>query len=272
MARTWTPETEDPALTALAGTPRLLVALDFDGTASLHVDDPMAARALPEVAAAVARLAALPDTVVAYVSGRSMHHLRVITEHDDRSPLALAGSHGAQYWFPGEGDDAGDGEKADADPASGDPEDRAGIEDEVKAIALVVPGVEFEPKTFGFGIHARRATAEDEERVFALVDRWAAGRIPGWRRRTGHHIREFSWRIEGKDVAIARLRAHYGATGVLFAGDDVTDEDALQTLGAEDIGVRVGPGETAADLRVESPQQIAPLLGALAQERSSARE
>ncbi|MDZ4045276.1 MAG: trehalose-phosphatase, partial [Rhodoglobus sp.] len=106
MTRPWTPGTADEDLSALAATPRLVVALDFDGTASPLVPDPMAARALPEVAVQVERLAALPDTVVAYVSGRSMHDLRVITEHTDDSAIALAGSHGAQYWFPGDDPDA----------------------------------------------------------------------------------------------------------------------------------------------------------------------
>jgi len=264
--RDWTPGTEDPGLSALARTPRLLVALDFDGTASPHVDDPMAARALPEVATAVAALAALPDTVVGYVSGRSLHHLREIAEHDDASSIVLAGSHGAEFWFPGEQD------AASPDASAGAPADRVEIEAEVKEIAFAVPGIDFEPKTFGFGIHARRATAADEERAFTAVDAWAARRIPRWRRRTGHHIREFSWRGEGKDAAIARLRAHYDATAVLFAGDDVTDEDALRALGKNDLGVRVGPGETAAAIRIESPRQLAPLLSALMHERASTRE
>jgi trehalose 6-phosphate phosphatase len=38
---------------------------------------------------------------------------------------------------------------------------------------------------------------------------------------------------------------------VLFAGDDVTDEDALRSLGPQDLGVRVGGGETTASLRVD---------------------
>ncbi|MFE2771906.1 trehalose-phosphatase [Microbacterium resistens] len=267
MTRPWTPETADHALSALARTPRLLVALDFDGTASPHVDDPMSARALPEVAEAVARLAALPDTTVAYVSGRSLHHLREIAEHADDSLLALAGSHGVQYWFPGE-----DGGDDDDDAALAEPDGRRETEAEVQELIRPIPGIDFEPKSLGFGVHARRATQEDEDRAFTLVDEWAAQRIPRWRRRTGHHIREFSWRSEGKDAAIARLREHYDATAVLFAGDDVTDEDAMRTLGPDDVGVRVGPGETAAVLRVEDPQGMGLLLGVLAHERASAQE
>jgi len=265
MTRAWTPGTPDPDLSALAATPRLVVALDFDGTASPLIADPMAARALPIVAAQVARLAAIPDTVVAYVSGRSMHDLREITEHTDDSVIALAGSHGAQYWFPGDLDDAV------TDSAA---EDAA--RDELWAAARPIieryEGAEFEPKTFGMGVHTRRADRQTEERVFAEVDALVAERFPHWRRRAGHRVLEFSSRSEGKDAAIAALRERFDATGILFAGDDVTDEDAMRVLQPGDLGVRVGPGESAAILRVDNPQQIGELLEALADERASLRE
>ena len=66
------------AIDAIAATPTLLVALDFDGTLSPLHDVPMDARATPSGARAVAALAALPHTVVALVSGRSLRDLRVI--------------------------------------------------------------------------------------------------------------------------------------------------------------------------------------------------
>ena len=265
MTRIWTPGTEDAALSAIAATPRLVAAVDFDGTASPLVPDPMAARALPAVKEQLERLAALPDTFVAYVSGRSMHDLRVIAEHDDDSPFALAGSHGAQYWFPGEGA---------VDPAEEAAEEGA-REDLWAATRPIVDryeGVELEPKTFGMGVHTRRATREVEAAAFAEVDALVAERFPHWRRRSGHRVLEFSSRTEGKDAAMDVLREHFDATGVLFAGDDVTDEDALRVLGPGDLGVRVGPGESAATLRVNDPQQIAALLEVLATERASGRE
>ncbi|QEA29312.1 MULTISPECIES: trehalose-phosphatase [Microbacterium] len=265
MTRPWTPGTADEDLSALAATPRLVVALDFDGTASPLVPDPMAARALPEVAVQVERLAALPDTVVAYVSGRSMHDLRVITEHTDDSAIALAGSHGAQYWFPGDDPDA-----------VHDAFDEDGTREELWAAAKPIiaryEGAEFEPKTFGMGVHTRRADRETEERVFAEIDALVAERFPHWRRRAGHRVLEFSSRTEGKDAAMTALRERFDATGILFAGDDVTDEDAMRVLGPGDLGVRVGPGESAATLRVDTPQQIAELLEALADERTAARQ
>lgn len=265
MTRSWTPGEADAALSAIAATPRLVVALDFDGTASPLVADPMAARALPEVAEQVARLAALPDTVVAYVSGRSLHDLRVITEHTDDSVIALAGSHGAQYWYPGIGEAASTG----PDTAV---EEREQLWAAARPIIDRYEGAELEPKTFGMGVHTRRASADVERAVFTEIDALVADRHPHWRRRAGHRVLEFSSRNEGKDAAMDALREHFDATGMVFAGDDVTDEDAMRVLTGDDLGVRVGPGESAATLRVENPQQMAQLLKALADERASQRE
>ena len=265
MTRTWTPGTADDALTAIAATERLVVALDFDGTASPLVPDPMSARALPEIAMQVERLAALPDTFVAYVSGRSMHDLKVITEHIDESVIALAGSHGAQYWFPGLGD-------SDAPGSATEEGAREALWAAAQPIVDQYEGVGLEPKTFGMGIHTRRATPEVEAAAFAEIDALVAERFPHWRRRSGHRVLEFSSRVEGKDHAMSMLREHFDATGILFAGDDVTDEDAMQVLEAGDLGVRVGPGASAAALRVDTPQGMAILLEALASERSGRRE
>jgi len=265
MTREWTPDAADDAVTAIARTAVLLIALDFDGTAAPLVPEPMSARALPEIRDAVARLAALPETFVAYVSGRSLVHLREIAEHADDSPVLLAGSHGAQYWFPGEGE-------ADAAEQEHERELRESLFDELEPLLTDYPGVELERKTFGVGIHGRPADPDVERAAFAAVDEVMARRAARWRRRTGDRILEFSSRAEGKDAAIAALRAHTGATGILFAGDDVTDEDAMRVLTARDLGVRVGAGETAATLRVDSPQRIADLLGVIATERGSGRE
>ncbi|MGP6171284.1 trehalose-phosphatase [Microbacterium sp. A196] len=265
MTHRWNREPADEALTAIARTERLVVALDFDGTASPLVLDPMAARALPEVKVQLERLAALPDTFVAYVSGRSMNDLRVIAEHTDDSAIALAGSHGAQYWFPG----LGEVDIADAVMEDGA---RESLWAAAQPIVDRYEGAQLEPKTFGMGIHTRRATPEAEAAVFTEVDALVAEQFPHWRRRAGHRVLEFSSRVEGKDAAMTVLREHFDATGILFAGDDVTDEDAMQVLGAGDLGVRVGPGESSAVLRVDTPQDIAALLEVLASERSSRRE
>lgn len=258
----WTDE-----LDALARTPRLLVALDFDGTLAPLVDDPMSARMTPEAAAAVAELLAAPDTAVAFVSGRTLADLQVISEHRDDSVVTLAGSHGAQWWEPGGAADAEAGAHEAAEVALRD-ELRAAAEE----IASAVPGAWVEPKTFGFGVHSRLVEGADAGRVHERIDALMAARAPHWRRREGHSITEYAFRSDGKDTAVARLRATTGATAVLFAGDDRTDEDALRSLDAGDVGIRVGPGETAASVRVGGIAELAALLTRLAHQRVSARQ
>ncbi|MBN9210902.1 MAG: trehalose-phosphatase [Microbacterium sp.] len=250
----------DAALEAVSTTPVLLVALDFDGTLAPLVDDPMTARMTPRARAAVDALAALPDTVVALVSGRSLGHLREIAEHDDASPVWLAASHGAQFWTPGAGEEAA---ADDADDLALRDRLQATISDGVGHLE----GVWIEPKEFGVGVHTRRADAEATEEARGLADRLVAEEAPDWRRRTGHDILEFAFRHEGKDSAVARLRERTGATAVIFAGDDVTDEDALGALATGDLGIHVGTGDTVAALKVADIDGLVDVLEAVAHQR-----
>jgi trehalose 6-phosphate phosphatase len=246
-----TPAQVDAELRRIAASDRLLVALDFDGTLSQLLDEPMNARMLPESRRAVNALIAAPNTVVALVSGRSLADLEEISEHTDDSAILLAGSHGAEYWYPGAG--AVEPVEDDAEHAL-----RDHLREKATAELAELEGVWVEPKTFGFGIQ--------------YADALVSQNAPHWRRRTGHNIVEYSFRHEGKDSAIAALRAHVGATAVVFAGDDVTDEDALAKLGAGDLGIRVGSGLTAARVRVADTKELAAALSALAEMRGSERE
>ncbi|WP_345802937.1 trehalose-phosphatase [Microbacterium sp. AZCO] len=253
------------SLSAIAATPRLLVALDFDGTLAPFEDEPMDARMVREARAALDALLALPDTYVALVSGRSLHDLRLIAEHPDDSHLWLAGSHGAEFWIPGEG-------AVEPDDADDDIALRDRLRTEAEEATSDLSGIWIEPKTFGFGVHTRRADAADAEAANTRVDRIVEAEAPHWRRRTGHNIVEFAFRQEGKDAGVAALRERVGATAVLFAGDDVTDEDALRKLGPDDLGVRVGGGATSARVSVPDIAGMADLLALLAQLRGAARE
>ena len=255
----------DDPLRVVAASTRLLVALDFDGTLSPLEDEPMEARMLPAARDAVDALVTAPDTVVALVSGRSLNDLREIAEHTDHSPLLLAGSHGAEFWVPGEGVVTHEEDPADA-----------ALRDRLYAHAVdatrLLDGVWIEPKTFGFGVHTRRADPSDAEVADRAVDAIVQADAPHWRRRTGHNIVEYAFRHEGKDTAIAELRERTRAAAVVFAGDDVTDEDALRSLGSNDLGIHVGDRPTAAALCVPDIGALAALLSRLAAERSAGRE
>ena len=252
-------------LSRIASSDRLLVALDFDGTLSPLEDEPMDARMLPAARKAVDAVVAAPDTIVALVSGRSLSDLRVIAEHLDDSPILLAGSHGAEFWIPGEG-------AVVHDENPGDAQLRDRLRMQAEAATEHLDGVWIEPKTFGLGVHTRRAEPADADEANRLVDAIVQADAPHWRRRTGHNIVEYAFRHEGKDSAISELRLRTRATAALFAGDDVTDEDALKSLAPGDLGVRVGAGPTAATICVPDIASLAELLTRLAAERTAARE
>jgi trehalose 6-phosphate phosphatase len=250
----------------LAAAPRLLVALDFDGTLSELIDEPMEARMLPVSRTAVEALVALPDTWVALVSGRSLSDLRVIAEHGDDSRILLAGSHGAEYWEPERG-------TVEPDEPQEDVRLRDVLRTDAERATADLDGVWIEPKTFGLGVHTRPATAEAAAEAYRRVDDVVTREAPQWRRRTGHNIVEYSFRHEGKDTAIATLRDRLAATNVLFAGDDVTDEDALRSLGPDDLGIHVGSRPldppTAATLSVPDIPALAAFLSDLARLRAA---
>lgn len=256
----------DAAIEAVATTETLLVALDFDGTLSPLVDEPLTARMTAGARAVVDELAALPRTTVALVSGRTLADLRVIAEHGDDSPIWLAGSHGAEFRMPGE-------QATVSSDAAADTADETALRDrltaEIARAVAEIPGVRIEPKQYGLGVHTRTADAGGAEAARAAADRLVQAQAPTWRRRTGHDILEYSFRHEGKDSAVRHLRERLGATGVLFAGDDVTDEDALASLEPGDLGVRVGGGETVAALTVSDIDGFVEVLETVARLRAA---
>ena len=75
-----------------------------------------------------------------------------------------------------------------------------------------------------------------------------------------------------KGTAVAALARRTHASHVVFLGDDTTDEDVFATLSSSDVGVKVGPGETRAEFRVQSPDEVAEVLERLLALRRDAAE
>ncbi len=238
-------------LRSLAGVPRLLVACDFDGTLSELVDDPAAAAPVEGALQALTRLAGLPGTRTALVSGRSRHELRRLARPPDN--VALVGSHGAEL-------DGG---------AELTPPDQARLAEVVSELAEIArhhPGALVETKPAGAAFHYRRV---ERDRIPVLVEAIqtvaARHRIAVLR---GKEVVELPLRPAGKGEALALLRRRYAADGVFYAGDDVTDEDAFAALEPGDLGIKVGPGPTAAAHRLPGPQALVALLQRLADLRA----
>lgn len=242
------------ALREFARARRVLVALDFDGTLAPEVDDPARARALPEAQAAVLRLAALPDTRVALVSGRALASLMDVAQTPD--DVLLVGSHGIELRLDEPGDavglDAAELERVDVL--------REVLEDVVDGF----DDVWLEPKPAGFALHTRLATEEDSRRAHLVAMEETSSELEDLTVRHGKNVLEFAVRSTTKGEALEHLRRYTRADRVFYAGDDVTDEDAFAALQADDVGVKSGSGPTEAVFRVAGPDEIAHVLTTLA--------
>ncbi|WP_394941924.1 trehalose-phosphatase [Psychromicrobium sp. YIM B11713] len=239
------------ALKQLARTPRLLVAMDFDGTMSPLVPRAEDARALPANAEAFAALAELPDTVTALISGRALASLRQSASPPEHT--LLIGSHGAESWFgPG------------ASPLALTPEQEDLVRQTTEILRGVsgnYPGVTVELKPAGAVLHTRQSAEETAEAaVTAAIEALAALPI---QLHEGKRVLEAAVLKVDKGQGLELLRKRTGATAILFAGDDTTDENGFRALLADDVGVKVGDGETAAAFRISSVTETAELLGTL---------
>lgn len=237
------------ALRAVAALPRLLVASDFDGTLAPIVNHPPDARALPTAAAAVRALADLPDTTVALISGRALSDLAALTGMP--ATVELVGSHGAEF-ATGFNHEI-DGELLDT------------IKGELTAIAGRYPGVTVEPKLASVALHVRNAGPADGNA--ALADAKTAAQSWDVETTAGKAVLEFAVINTDKGAAIDLLREQSRASAVVYFGDDVTDEKAFARMRADDIGVKVGPGESLAAYRVDEPADVAAALEFLLAER-----
>jgi trehalose 6-phosphate phosphatase len=229
------------ALDELAARRPLLLASDYDGVLARLVDDPSAAVPEPGIAELLARLAAVDGVTVAVVSGRGVEDLRETSGFT--GPFRWVGSHGAEF----------DG------PLTG--ELRAARDELVDALSPLVdavPGARLEVKPAAVAVHVR--TAADPAAGQALLERAAAAGGPHHTAKPGKDVLELAVTDADKGTALLRLARELGAAGVLYLGDDVTDEDAFRALGADGVGVKVGAGPTDAQHRVPDLDGVRALL------------
>ncbi|WP_028265996.1 trehalose-phosphatase [Arthrobacter sp. MA-N2] len=244
------------AVRRIAGTDHLLVAMDFDGTISPLVDHADDARPLQRSAAALVELAKLPRTTTALISGRALASLRAVASPPEDT--LLIGSHGAEAWMgPGSA-------KLQLDDAQR--ELLAEVRGVLAGISDEAPGTVLEDKPAGVVLHTRLAADDVAEDAVAAARTVLEGR-PGVFLKNGKRVLETSVVHSSKGEAVEFLRQATAATGILFAGDDVTDEDAIARLGPGDVGVKVGLDFTQAEFRVEAPLYVAELLETVLRER-----
>ncbi len=86
----------------------------------------------------------------------------------------------------------------------------------------------------------------------------------------GKKVSEFQPRIDwdkGRAVALLAERLGVPLEGVLYIGDDVTDEDAFRAIAGSGIGILVNETdrETAAQYRLDDPEEVRVFLERLAE-------
>lgn len=244
------------AIERVCRTGHLLVAMDFDGTLSPIVSRAEDARPLPAAAAAFAALAEQPRTTTALISGRALASLRAVASPPANS--LMIGSHGAELWL-GHG----------APPLVLDAHATSVLGRVTGILQEIVDshaGTVLEKKPAGAVLHTRLA----EDPIAAAAVAQAHGRLDGL---DGAYISEGKRVVEvsvvraDKGQGLRQLQDASGATAVVFAGDDVTDEHAFAALGPGDVGVKVGTGETGAQFRIASPEAVPALLELILAER-----
>jgi trehalose 6-phosphate phosphatase len=129
------------------------------------------------------------------------------------------------------------------------------------------PGVRLEFKPKATVLHTR---GEDQAVADAAVTSAleVAGRHTGVTVLRGKDVVEMSVVTADKGTALMALRDEVGAAAVAYFGDDVTDEHAFEVMGDADISVKVGPGESAARYRLDSPGDVAEALATLRRQRA----
>lgn len=239
-------------ITRLADAGSLLIVTDFDGTlAGLSTDIydvPVNADSL----AALTRLAGLPDTHVAVLSGRHLEGLRQVCRL--QPPVIFAGSHGSESAEHG---------------VTLTPEQEAALAHLDDTLVFRHPLVHVERKPFQYVVHTAQIAATDQATADAILEQTLLIDAPGTRVSRGKNIVEFSVSDVTKGTWIAAEIERVSPDVALFIGDDTTDEDGFRVLRSGDVSVKVGVGETAATERVADIPAVADLLTRLADARSA---
>lgn len=244
----------DAAQTEGLVTPRIALFTDFDGTLVDIADTPDAIRVPSELADELNRAAEDFDFALAVLTGREISDI-------DRylSPLQLpiAGAHGAQRR-------RADGTLAEVDPVL--VEGARQIAEALRPLAVSHPDLLIESKEGAVALHYRQAPSLEGACTIAiqeaLIDHPRFSLVPG-KMVLEARPAEFD---KGAALRAFMQEEPFAGRTPIFIGDDRTDEDAFraaQELGG--IGIKLGPGQTSARMRIADVASVHALLRGLGQ-------
>jgi trehalose 6-phosphate phosphatase len=254
------------AVAGFAARPRVLVAVDFDGTLSPFVLDPMQARAVPGSMEALRAAAALEGVSVAIVSGRDLLTLEALTGIGPQDGITLVGSHGAQTNLAGQTSLAGDGALLDEDATAS----LSVVRGELEAIRARFPAVRLEQKPAAVALHTRGIDPSVAEAATTAALE-VGQRYPRVHVMPGKNVVELTVLKPDKGAVVTELARVTGSDATLYVGDDVTDERAFAALdpASGDLTVKVGDGKTLAAHRVPDQASVVELLELFVNQRGT---
>ncbi len=234
---------DDPVVVAdeaVALSRSLLVAFDVDGVLAPIVSHAADAALLPGILDALIELSA--RVPVGVVSGRATENLE---RFGFPETFMVAGSHGAERrGVP----------LAPLSFAEARRLDRLHMLAE-RAATEAGRGAWVESKPTSVVLHVREADPEASKAAVDVLTNLAS-LVAGAQVKAGHSVVELATRPATKAAAIAAMRLDVPPSSVVFVGDDITDEDVFTTLTNDDLGIRIGTGETAATRRLGGPGDV----------------
>jgi trehalose-phosphatase len=226
---------------------QLSVFLDFDGTVTPIVDDPADACLEPGMKAALLSLAGRDDTLLVFISGRSVDDLK---QRVGILNAVYAGNHGLEIR----------GRLNFVEPSAlAKRELLAPLVHVLNGSLGHIRGAWVEDKGLTATVHYRQAAPREERPIANIVHAALAHHSAIFQLNTGKKVFEIVPRTKWhKGAAVcwinARLSCHNAAS--IYIGDDRTDEDAFVQLPGE-ITIHVGDaGDTAARYHVQDPNHV----------------
>ncbi|MGH9574099.1 MAG: trehalose-phosphatase [Candidatus Acidiferrales bacterium] len=229
--------------------------LDLDGTLVRIRKRPEDVRLSKKAKTLLGRLASLPNTTVAILSGRNVQSLRSLV---NINAVRYFGLHGA--------------ERNGKPPRVGSEQRKALRQAKRSARRNLTefPGINLEDKGYGFTVHYRQAGPATIERADQALQAILAPLRHDLHMLHGKKVWEILPRqIPGKGETMKRVVADSPAAALAYIGDDEPDEPAFAALDGH-VTIRVGQNpETHARFYLRTPSEVLRFLSMIERELRS---
>lgn len=237
----------------LKEAPQRALLLDYDGTLAPFREAREEAVPYPGVREVLEAILEAGSTRMVIVSGRAIEDLLPLLRL--KRPPEIWGCHGWERLLPGGGRELGDLPEGAAEA----------LEEAAERLRRNGYEERCERKPVSVAIHWRGLEPEKIAEIDRETNRAWAPLAEG----AGLELHPFDGglelRVPGRDkgFAVRRIFADLdGRAAIAYLGDDLTDEDAFRAMGGRGLGVLVRrqPRPTAADLKLEPPEELLQFL------------